>query len=573
MRKTLRGVVGLAVVSFFGCADSDRYPERQQVLTGVLAGSVVSQLRYETASQSGFTNDVGEFEYVAGERITFALGGIELGSAAAAEQVTPFELVGLSAPTTEAGLRSGFNTPGFVSKLERASNIAMFLAALDVDRDLNNGIDLTGLDATLLNATLDFNADLTAFPFNRLRPFLLTYDIGDQTVPITTPLAHLYETVGINVAAHLASKVNEDFNGDGTIDQATTNAYDDAGHPTIISVDSNNDGVIDRKTTTTYAGDRVITRLIETSPAGDGTFNNGNANVYAYNAGGLITNQTTEVRNNTLLIRRTVRTYTYDTDSSQVGFRLETDTGGDGTIDTARSDTYSYNTAGVVLQGTVDNLTAGVLATRETNAYTYDAENNQLSRTRELDTNGDGTPDSRDTFTQTYDDSNRQISARVVNEAPIGTATGRSSTTFTYSDDRLAVQVVDTLDPADSTVTSRSTATNTYVGDLLTKVSVTTDASGDGTVEGTSVRTLNYDGNGFVASDITDIDTENDGTLDTIITITNAINVNGNNALARRQTYTDATRTTTVSTTTTEYTPIAEGIHALLYYFGVLGNL
>lgn len=53
------------------------------VKTGVFIDAPVKGLTYKTATQSGVTNDKGEFKYITGETVTFSLDGVELGSAVA----------------------------------------------------------------------------------------------------------------------------------------------------------------------------------------------------------------------------------------------------------------------------------------------------------------------------------------------------------------------------------------------------------------------------------------------------------------------------------------------------------
>ncbi|MBC7792576.1 MAG: hypothetical protein H7Z43_02625, partial [Clostridia bacterium] len=134
-------------------------------LSGVFVDGVVSGLRFATASQAGLTNATGEFTYLAGETVTFSLGGIVLGSVLGAARVTPFDLFGLTPPSTELTLRTALLEYRSVSDFDRVANIALFLQALDNDRNLDNGVDLAGWDEKLANATLSFDEEVTRFPF------------------------------------------------------------------------------------------------------------------------------------------------------------------------------------------------------------------------------------------------------------------------------------------------------------------------------------------------------------------------------------------------------------------------
>lgn len=138
MRPTSREslfVIGAAclMLSAAGCSrEADKTPAAgpvETVLTGVFYG--VEGLTYETPSDSGVTNNKGEFKYRPGEIVTFSVGGLVLGSAPGGERLTPAHLV------------LGVN--GDVKKLKepQATNIARLLQSLDEDGNVENGIALT----------------------------------------------------------------------------------------------------------------------------------------------------------------------------------------------------------------------------------------------------------------------------------------------------------------------------------------------------------------------------------------------------------------------------------------------
>ena len=117
---------------------------------GIFEDSPVAGLFYETATQSGFTNSAGEFEYLPTETIAFSIGGIVLGSAAASEVITPLTLV---AGATDA------NHP-------EVTNIVRLLMTLDSDGNPDNGISIsTETTAAAVNQSVDFSAlDFAADP-------------------------------------------------------------------------------------------------------------------------------------------------------------------------------------------------------------------------------------------------------------------------------------------------------------------------------------------------------------------------------------------------------------------------
>ena len=101
---------------------------------GIFEDSKVIGLSYETPTiKNRVTNDKGEFEYLAGETITFKIGDIILGSALGAEKITTFD-IGDSLSRDE--------TTGEYNNL----HIATLLQSLDNNQNPADGfIDLTGM--------------------------------------------------------------------------------------------------------------------------------------------------------------------------------------------------------------------------------------------------------------------------------------------------------------------------------------------------------------------------------------------------------------------------------------------
>lgn len=61
-------------------------------LTGKLISPLLCSLAYCTPSQRGITNSQGEFKYLPGERVTFAIGTITLPAATTGPTVTPYDM-------------------------------------------------------------------------------------------------------------------------------------------------------------------------------------------------------------------------------------------------------------------------------------------------------------------------------------------------------------------------------------------------------------------------------------------------------------------------------------------------
>jgi len=128
--------------------------------TGVFVDSTVAGLHYETPTFSGTTNSAGEYDFLPGETVTFSIGGIVLGSAAAGPVVTPLTLVsGATDPTDPV-----------------VTNIVRFLLTLDDDGNPDNGISIS---ATTTAAAAGLSVDFTIAD--------LTTDAGVITLLATLP--------------------------------------------------------------------------------------------------------------------------------------------------------------------------------------------------------------------------------------------------------------------------------------------------------------------------------------------------------------------------------------------------
>ena len=143
------GVLLMCVLALAACGGGGgNPPATETVSTGVFIDSAVEGLHYQTATQSGTTNNLGEFDYLPGETVTFSIGVIVLGSTLAAPIVTPLSLV--------AGATSASDP--------QVTNIVRLLLSLDSDGDPANGITITGEVTTAATGlTVDFGvADLSA---------------------------------------------------------------------------------------------------------------------------------------------------------------------------------------------------------------------------------------------------------------------------------------------------------------------------------------------------------------------------------------------------------------------------
>ena len=156
-RMALLSAALLPLLSLSGCNDGDGDDDNTDAApaTGTFVDSPVSGLDYQGAKVgSGQTDAAGQFDYFPDETITFAIGDLELGAAAGAEQLTPLSI---TEGATEAG------DP-------RVSNMLVLLQSLDADGNLNNGIQITqqisdevsfsAAELDLSQAAADFNSKL-----------------------------------------------------------------------------------------------------------------------------------------------------------------------------------------------------------------------------------------------------------------------------------------------------------------------------------------------------------------------------------------------------------------------------
>lgn len=118
------------------------------VSQGTFEDSIVEGLEYQTASQSGFTDANGIFEYQDGETVTFSIGDIILGQAAAKEWMTPIDLVSGAVDPTDPTV----------------SNICRFLMTLDDDDNPDNGIFINeSVKEDAKGRSVDFSLSITDF--------------------------------------------------------------------------------------------------------------------------------------------------------------------------------------------------------------------------------------------------------------------------------------------------------------------------------------------------------------------------------------------------------------------------
>jgi hypothetical protein len=154
------------------------------VLLGLFLDSAVSNIKYKTATQSGTTNALGQFNYVAGETVTFSVGAVTLPPTPAAATITPLSL----ANTTDMGNST-------------VLNLLVFLQSLDDDGIPGNGIKIPDTANAAATAVIDFNVSPAVFRANPVFTTLVANNSGSVTkTPVTTAvaLAHFVDTLAAN---------------------------------------------------------------------------------------------------------------------------------------------------------------------------------------------------------------------------------------------------------------------------------------------------------------------------------------------------------------------------------------
>ncbi len=185
-----------------------------EVLTGTFVDSAVAGLKFETATQMGTTDARGYFSYVAGEDVTFSIGGITFPAVPAKETLSPLDIFG----TTE-------------TSDVRVINMARLLQTLDQDGMPGNGITITdNAHNQATGVTVDFSAANFAEQVQDV--------IANSGAVITTlinstdAINHLNITLG-NMEA-MSSSCSENNLKAGYTGTFSTLAYEVAGKVTVL---------------------------------------------------------------------------------------------------------------------------------------------------------------------------------------------------------------------------------------------------------------------------------------------------------------------------------------------------
>lgn len=192
------GLVAATLLSASGCIGSSE-PDvdiiagggtgDREILHGIFLDEAVDGLAYQTATQTNFTSGGGIFAYIAGETITFSIGTIVLGSAAAGPILTPQDLAAVPATLNET-----------------VTNIARLLQSLDEDQDPSNGITISSAtNGAAAGLTVDFAVSTAVFESNASVLALLEAQ-GRELISEADAIAHISATLATAEQAKISAR-------------------------------------------------------------------------------------------------------------------------------------------------------------------------------------------------------------------------------------------------------------------------------------------------------------------------------------------------------------------------------
>ena len=174
----------LLILSACGGGGGGSDPTPPAVSTGILVDSPVVGIHYDSqpSGKSGTTGAGGEYDYVAGDTVTFSIGALEFPPVAAAAVITPVTLAGAANITNQ-----------------EATNIARLLQSLDEDGDLTT-INISDTAAAAVTQTVAdaivFDVDPTTFGSNAAVTTLVNNEgFTGSLVDATTAQTHVTDTL------------------------------------------------------------------------------------------------------------------------------------------------------------------------------------------------------------------------------------------------------------------------------------------------------------------------------------------------------------------------------------------
>ncbi|MEZ0311670.1 MAG: DUF6691 family protein [Myxococcota bacterium] len=560
-RSSLAAALAVMCLNPFACTDDVR--------TGVFVDGPVIGLHYQTLTRQGLTNAKGEFEYAGGETVTFTVGGVVLGTLAGKDRISPFDLFGIAPPTDAAELRELLRDD-VVTDFDRAANVALFLQALDADRDPANGIDVTSWGATLAGVPFAFDEGFGAFAFGSFQRFAAAHPGIDRNIDVAAVLPHLYATLGLSVPAHVAATYAADYGNDGAADVTSTLTVDELGRVIRVRSDVDANGLVDRDDTTTYdARGRVISAEYRRDGAQDGVFERVESYTYVFDSDGYASSLIVQDTTNGIIGLKQSFTYTYDTAGNLLTTLQENDDGGNGSVESRRSETSTYDLAGrrVTSRIETDINGDGVTNSIVTDSRTWNAGGFLTQAVTETDSNADGVVNSRETVTYALDEAGHVLMQAT--EVRSGDAViALAHTNFTYDANGNSLgHVYEEDSDADGTIDYRSAETRSYLDDgRPLNQTLTIDNDADDAPDFISTTTRVHDEQLNLLSEVVEDDDGGDGTVDSRRTSDRTYDAFGNQLtrLSRADTDNDGIIDSQTLETTT-YSEIADGLYQLVF--------
>ena len=440
LKKT---VLLLSVMVLAACGgDSGTSSNSASVGTFADAG-LVSGLQYRTATQSGVTDSSGTFLYIPGETVTFSIGNIVLGQAAAAPTLNTFALVGMTPPLTSLGV---INKTPQARLFRQVINISVLLQTLDTDANPTNGIAIPSQSIQLAaDTTLNFNQEIQQFFSSfALRQYIersRTAGLwgGSRAIVLSGYAANrLYAGLGLSPSLFATSKY-ESFSESGSSSRSSTYTYDANGNQ-IESKSFGSNNVLQYLYTQIYDtnGNQIEAKYFNDSNVLEGR------DTFSYDANGNQIEIKSFDGNGNLQSRST---FTYDVNGSRIESKYF-----DIADELTGSYTNNYDTNGNNIESRSFN-SAGELTYRE--AYTYDINDRRIE-SKSFNSEGELTY----LFTYAYDTNGNQIESK----------------SYPYGGNTLVSRSTDAYDANGNSIESKSFDSN---NDLRYRYTQTYDVNGN----------------------------------------------------------------------------------------------
>ncbi|MBL4798605.1 MAG: hypothetical protein JKY50_14400 [Oleispira sp.] len=169
------------ILSACGGGSSDGSSGGPVQQTGVFIDSEVINVGYRTATLNGVTDNLGQYQYIEGEKVTFFIGELEFPEVTATPVVTPLVMANTK----------NIDDPTVV-------NIIRLLQTLDKDGNPSNGITITEEAADVAEA-VNFEVSVAEFEISPAATYLIANAGQDVTVvefvDTQVAISHFEETL------------------------------------------------------------------------------------------------------------------------------------------------------------------------------------------------------------------------------------------------------------------------------------------------------------------------------------------------------------------------------------------